>query len=405
MDLTHDQSIVLGELRFTTEYPFADGWAVAAHVPLRIVHTDITYRTIPDGQVVDNQADPHHRDETLVGIADPWLLLRHAPRVGRFTLDGQVGVALPLGRTEENPFTSTAPEHQHVQFGTGTFSPVVGAGARFSFSSWSPGIWALAIFVPYENDKGYQAGNRYAGGINAMSGLGLDRWAFRAGVQAQAESAERWSGVKPTDDGNQGRADLFADLGGSAGVGDGWSLTAGVKIPLWTHVVGGQLDFPAIFEIGLLRTLELGQAHEAHAHAEGEGRDEHEGHGHEGHEHADAPPADWTGLDVVAVAPDGEAVDLVPAPGKITVFDFWASWCVPCRELDARLADLSRRHPGRIAVRRIRVETWDKPAARRYLGDAPSLPHVKVLGADGKERFAKSGDPADLAAAIEALLR
>ncbi len=94
----------------------------------------------------------------------------------------------------------------------------------------------------------------------------------------------------------------------------------------------------------------------------------------------------------------------MPVAGKVTVFDFGASWCEPCEVLDGLLRDLMRRYPGRVAVRRLRVETWETPAAQRYLRDAPELPHVRVFGADGAPAFARGGDPADIAAAIEALL-
>ena len=388
----HDQSIFSSEIRVSGEYPWVDRWAAAPYLPIRIVRNDITYRNLDGEAITLPYQNIHHRDETLVGLSDPWLIARHARPIRAWRLDAQAGLTLPLGRTEDNPYEAAerGESHEHFQFGTGTFNPVIGLGARYAFSSWSPGLWGLALIVPYENGKGYQAGNRYAGGANAMARLAS--WMFRVGVQAQAEQAEHWDGVAHAEDGNRGRVDLMADLGASANVGDGWSLSAGVKVPVWTKVVGAQLDYPAIFDVGLSGTFELGGGHHGHAHDERE------------HEARAVAPANFAGLDVADIAPDGEAVDLVPVPGKITVFDFWASWCVPCRELNRRLLDLMRRRPGRIALRKLRVETWETAAAQRYLGDAPSLPHVKVRVAAGREAFSRSGDPADLVNAIEELL-
>src|SRR5690606_40426700 len=63
----------------------------------------------------------------------------------------------------------------------------------------------------------------------------------------------------------------------------------------------------------------------------------------------------------------GTAPDLVPVPGKITVFDLWAEWCAPCRELDERLSQLARAHPDRIAIRKLDVVDTESAAWKRYL--------------------------------------
>ena len=72
-------------------------------------------------------------------------------------------------------------------------------------------------------------------------------------------------------------------------------------------------------------------------------------------------------LDVLEFIKDGSAPDLVPVPGKITVFDFWAPWCKPCKQLSGDLRELSMRHPDKIAVRMVNVVDWDSPAAARWL--------------------------------------
>jgi thiol-disulfide isomerase/thioredoxin len=122
---------------------------------------------------------------------------------------------------------------------------------------------------------------------------------------------------------------------------------------------------------------------------------------HAAHEHAHAHgPTDWTGLDKVDVTDDGSAVELVPVPGKITVFDFWATWCEPCADLEHELQELARRHPGDVAIRKINTVDGDSPASQKYLVNF-TLPHIKVFGRDGTLLFERSAAPAALAGEVE----
>jgi len=92
------------------------------------------------------------------------------------------------------------------------------------------------------------------------------------------------------------------------------------------------------------------------------------------------------GLDVLVVAKDGEDVpDLTPhlAPGKLTIVDFSAKWCEPCRELDAHVLDLLKTHPG-VAYRKLDVGDWDTPLAKRHLVGVKALPYVVIFDASGK---------------------
>jgi copper chaperone CopZ len=73
------------------------------------------------------------------------------------------------------------------------------------------------------------------------------------------------------------------------------------------------------------------------------------------------------------------------APGKITVLDYWAEWCSPCRLLDARLQHLQQESPD-VAVRRVNVGKWDNAAARQATKEfrLEALPYVRVYDARGK---------------------
>jgi thiol-disulfide isomerase/thioredoxin len=117
----------------------------------------------------------------------------------------------------------------------------------------------------------------------------------------------------------------------------------------------------------------------------------------------EAPPRPPEGADVKLLSKEGEDVpDLLAhlAPGKVTVFDFYADWCAPCRKIDAHVYGLLRQRTD-VAVRKLNVVSWESPLAKRHLAQVPNLPYVVVYGRDGKKVRDISGfDLAALDAAI-----
>lgn len=103
-----------------------------------------------------------------------------------------------------------------------------------------------------------------------------------------------------------------------------------------------------------------------------------------------APPA---GADVKPLIEEGQdlaALEPHLVPGKVTIFDFHASWCPPCRKVDEHLYRVIEARPD-LAIRKIDVGSWDSPVAERWLGDVPELPHLIVFDKHGKRVAAISG--------------
>ncbi len=91
------------------------------------------------------------------------------------------------------------------------------------------------------------------------------------------------------------------------------------------------------------------------------------------------------GLDVAWISRAGEAVPIEEhlAPGKVTVVDFYAVWCGPCREVDAEMKRILAASDD-VALRKVNVVDWSSPIAKQELANVGALPYVEVYGRGGK---------------------
>jgi hypothetical protein len=246
----HDQTFQVVDLRAIVEYGLASRWSVEAQVTSRLTITRIQYKRL-DGTVFEpDYPNIHHRNETLAGVADPWLAVRGAWVLGGFQAMGRLGVTLPLGRTEPNPFVlgEMGLEHQHIQFGTGTFNPVLGVEIARPLERWNLQGYAQAMLVLYENEHGYRAGHRLGGGVSVDHAL-LDRLSLGAGVDVLQEKPERWDGMV-MQDGNLGRTDIL--VGGLLTYFTRpFAASLTVKVPVYQNIVQAEdehadLSYPIV---------------------------------------------------------------------------------------------------------------------------------------------------------------
>jgi hypothetical protein len=242
----HDQHLVIGVLALTAARGVRRGLGVSVTLPLRLVRDRIQFQDLARQPYTPPNPDTHHRNETLAHVADPQLGAILSRQAGPWTLGAGVGTSIPIGRTEPDPFElgRQGLPHQHIQFGTGTWIPILNVVAARGIGRIGINASATARLSYYENSHGYQAGNRFHfvfGGGGRLS----SSWVANAAVSLDREKAETWSG-KIEEEGNLGRSDLFLLAGVSHLVPGTGLLGLSVQVPLRTWATGEQVRIPIV---------------------------------------------------------------------------------------------------------------------------------------------------------------
>jgi hypothetical protein len=253
-ELVHVQDLTSSDVTSVLALGVARNLGLEWVQPWRRIKTTIRFQDVDRRPLILPDGDIHHRNETLTGPGDPWLTAVYGRTRGVWSFAARGGVSVPLGRTEENPFRlgREGLPHEHIQFGTGTWDPLLGLAAGRRLGKVAVSLGALARLPVSTNEHGYRAGRRYTVSASGDRPLGTGRWRLRAGLDLLREDAETWDGVVETE-GNLGRTDLLAAAGVSRVLGPAGAVSLTVNVPLVTRANGAQLDYPLIVGLGWSR--------------------------------------------------------------------------------------------------------------------------------------------------------
>jgi hypothetical protein len=256
----HHVSLFLTDINLFAAYGITPYLAVETRWTLAIAHMQADFTNL-DGTPRDNPQDEiHHRDETLVGPRDPWLTLRLGGVSDGLTASARLGLSFPVGRTEPDPYAAggRGEEHQHLQFGSGTFIPIVGGTLAYRFDDLplEPSLTGLGLFNLYENGQGYRAPSRLFAIARLTLPLDDDSWRPYDDLTFAQESEELWHG-RTGYEGVTARRELFVGAGVGWRFVEGWQADLGLRVRVAGFTEAPAFDSPGVLELGVSGDFDL----------------------------------------------------------------------------------------------------------------------------------------------------
>lgn len=88
--------------------------------------------------------------------------------------------------------------------------------------------------------------------------------------------------------------------------------------------------------------------------------------------------------------------DKVISSDKLTIVDFWAEWCGPCRAIGPVIEELSKEYDGKINVGKVNVDNNPQLSVNYGITSIPAILFIKdgkvvdkLVGAQPKANFVK----------------
>ncbi len=93
---------------------------------------------------------------------------------------------------------------------------------------------------------------------------------------------------------------------------------------------------------------------------------------------------------------DANFKEQVIASDKLTVIDFWAEWCGPCRAIGPVIEELSKEYAGKVNIGKVNVDNNPQLSTEYGITSIPAILFVKdgkvvdkLVGAQPKANFVK----------------
>jgi hypothetical protein len=234
----HEISLDYARVELGLQYTVAEGWDVLARVPWerKAQQASIGFidaATPREREAMQRNVDIHHRTITLHGFGDLMLLGRR--RWSGLWREGDslrvaAGTTIPTGHTVENPYTlgEQGIQHLHIQFGTGTFDPLLEAGYTTPLAGrLSAGAYLAGRLPLYENGRGFRAAPDATLGVH-LAHRTTERLQVRVEGAVFVQGYGQWDGLRDENTG------LLATsiTGGATWQADRVSVSADVRFPL-----------------------------------------------------------------------------------------------------------------------------------------------------------------------------
>lgn len=334
----------------TTEIELASpfGTQLGVRVPAGVLATSTLQQSRTDTNVGDTEVRVRQRL--------PWS--------ERAVVELTAGVVLPTGPyAVRSGAANVPPEAQFLTLGRGVTWALAEAQASMGFGERYAGYLQLSARTPLsrpedEFDWGSEArasaGARIALG-GALAALAIGEWQWRGG----ATEPDPFAGGR-VDSANAGGTFWTVTPAMSCRLGPAISIQAGLRIPVHADVRGNQL----VPGVGGFVSVSGSLAERPAPRGERVARS-------------------------AQLAPSPKAR---PVPGAITVIDYWAAWCKPCKTIASSLEQATPGWQG-VEVVTIDASGWPDEGPALPPGSA-GLPVVEVYDAEGNRTHLLTGNDA-----------